>query len=99
MNRKTMKKSEMLAAFDVTCLVAVIACGANAYGIPIHEEVKNLVSPLRSIEVSAVYRTLHRLERKGLVSAWSGDATQSGAGVPSGISGLQQRAGNYFRKH
>jgi DNA-binding PadR family transcriptional regulator len=71
----------------MSCLVAVIACGANAYGIPIHEEVKNLVSPLRSIALSAVYRTLDRLEQKGLVSSWYGDATLERGG----------RAKRYFR--
>jgi DNA-binding PadR family transcriptional regulator len=82
-----MKKSQTLAAFDVSCLVAVVACGANAYGIPIHEEVKNLVSPLRSIALSAVYRTLDRLEQRGLVSSWYGEATPERGG----------RAKRYFR--
>jgi DNA-binding PadR family transcriptional regulator len=82
-----MKKSQTLAAFDVMCLVAVIACGANAYGIPIHKGVKKLVSPLRSIALSAVYRTLRLLERKGVVSSRYGGATPERGG----------RAKRYFR--
>ena len=70
-------KSQTLAAFDVMCLLAVIACGENAYGLPIYEEVKKLVSllPTSSITLSTVYRTLNRLEEKGLVSSWYGDTT------------------------
>ena len=84
---REMKTSHTLAAFDVICLVAVIACAANAYRIPIHKEVKKLVSPLRSIALSAVYRTLDRLERKGSVSSWYGDASPERGG----------RAKRYFR--
>jgi PadR family transcriptional regulator, regulatory protein PadR len=81
-----LKKSQ-LAPFDVICLVAVVACGANAYGLPIQEEVEKLASPRRSIGLGVVYRTLDRLERKGLVSSWYGDATPERGG----------RAKRYFR--
>jgi DNA-binding PadR family transcriptional regulator len=63
---------------DVICLAAVIACGENAYGLPIFDEVKKLVFPLpsSSITLGAVYRTLDGLEQKGLVSSWyDGDAS------------------------
>jgi DNA-binding PadR family transcriptional regulator len=74
--------ADSLGEFEVLVLTAVIAAGQDAYGVTIHEGVEELVSSKRNVSAGAIYTTLGRLEEKGLVESWFGDATQQRGGRP-----------------
>lgn len=58
-----------LGQFEQVVLAAVLALGANAYGVTIHAKVEELSKP-RKITRGAVYATLDRMENKGLITSW-----------------------------
>jgi DNA-binding PadR family transcriptional regulator len=50
------------------------------YGVPITEEIERRTG--RSVSPAAVYVTLRRLEKKGLVTSWLGDPLPERGGKP-----------------
>ena len=60
-------------------MTAVILLGKNAYGMTIHEKVEEL-RPRAVTSIGAVYTTLDRLEKKGLVRSWYSDPTPERGG-------------------
>ena len=52
-------------------LLAVMQAGAEAYGITIHAELRQRAR--RRVSLAAVYMTLDRLERKGLLTSTLSD--------------------------
>ena len=60
---------DSLGQFEQIVLTAVLALGANAYGVTIHAKVEELSKP-RKITRGAVYATLDRMENKGLITSW-----------------------------
>jgi len=81
-----MAKAESLGQFEQLVLTAVLTLGQDAYGITIHEKVRELVHP-KSVSLGAVYVTLERLEEKGLVTSRLSDPTPERGG----------RAKRYYR--
>jgi PadR family transcriptional regulator PadR len=61
-----------LGEFEQLVLLAIAHLGGNAYGIPIVEEIERRTG--RTVARAAVYITLRRLEEKGFISTWIGDA-------------------------
>jgi PadR family transcriptional regulator PadR len=68
----------MLGEFEFLLLAAAVRIGENAYGAAIREEVER--STLRRCSIGALYTTLDRLEGKGLIETWMGDATPERGG-------------------
>ena len=57
----------VLGEFEQIVLLAVLQAGDHAYGIAVHEELKQRAG--RRVALGAVYMTLDRLEKKGLLTS------------------------------
>jgi PadR family transcriptional regulator, regulatory protein PadR len=67
-----------LGEFEQMVLLAILQLGEGVYGVPIVEEIERRTG--RSVARAAVYVTLRRLERKGLLESWMGDPTEERGG-------------------
>lgn len=67
-----------LGEFEEIILLAVLRLGKNAYGMRIRREVEDGVG--RATSIGAIYTTLERLQQKGIVSSWQGEATPERGG-------------------
>ena len=63
----------MLGEFEYLVLSAAARLGDDAYGAAIREEVEHAARQRCSI--GALYTTIDRLEKKGLLTTWMGDPT------------------------
>jgi DNA-binding PadR family transcriptional regulator len=59
--------------FEQMVLLAILHVGEEAYGVPIVEEIERRTG--RSVSRAAVYVTLRRLEKRGLVTSWMSEPT------------------------
>lgn len=80
-----MPKGAQLGEFEHLILLALLRLDSEAYGVRIRQEIEDRTG--RPATVGAVYVTLDRLEQKGLVESWTGEATPERGG----------RAKRYFR--
>lgn len=62
-----------LGEFEQMVLLAMLHVEGDVYGVPIVEEIERRTG--RSVSRSAVYVTLRRLEKRGLVTSWMGEPT------------------------
>jgi DNA-binding PadR family transcriptional regulator len=69
---------EGLGEFEQLVLLALVRLGEHAYGVSVHEEIEQRAG--RAVTLGAVYKTLARLEAKGLVAAFTGDPTPERGG-------------------
>jgi PadR family transcriptional regulator PadR len=74
-----------LGSFEEYVLFATLRLGEQAYGAKIRQTVEDATG--RSVSIGAIYATLDRLERKGFITSWQGEATPERGG----------RAKRYFR--
>jgi DNA-binding PadR family transcriptional regulator len=87
--------SETLGGFEKLLLLAVLRLGREAYGAAIFEELEERTA--RGVAPGAVYVTLRRLEKRGLVRARVGESTPERGGrakkiyalEPSGLAALR----------
>jgi DNA-binding PadR family transcriptional regulator len=70
----------MLGDFEYLIITAAVRLGDEAYGASIRREVEQATGSRCSI--GALYTTLDRLEVKGLLKTWMGDATPQRGGRP-----------------
>jgi DNA-binding PadR family transcriptional regulator len=68
-----MGKGDFLGEFEQVVLLAVLRQEHEAYGMSIRREIEESVG--RDVTIGAVYGTLDRLERKGLVRTCDGEPT------------------------
>lgn len=68
----------MLGELEQIVLLAVLRVGDGAYGVPVHDEIVRLAR--RDLTIGTVYKTLARLEDKGLVRSYEGDPTPQRGG-------------------
>jgi PadR family transcriptional regulator, regulatory protein PadR len=68
----------MLGEFEYLLLSAAARLGDNAYGTSIRKDIED--STGRRCSLGALYTTLDRLETKGLIKTWMGDATPQRGG-------------------
>ena len=68
----------MLGEFEYMLVTAAASLGEKAYGASIREEIES--SAKRACSVGALYTTIDRLEAKGLLKTWMGDATPQRGG-------------------
>ena len=67
-----------LAEFELAVLLAVIHCADAAYAVSVHDELARRRD--RPVSTGAVYVTLDRLERKGLLRSRLGESTPERGG-------------------
>ncbi|HTM26461.1 MAG TPA: helix-turn-helix transcriptional regulator [Vicinamibacterales bacterium] len=67
-----------LGEFEQLVLIAVVRLGDDAYGATVRREIE--ARARRRLSISAVYTTLDRLERKGLVRSRIGNPTPQRGG-------------------
>lgn len=65
--------SQGLGEFEQMVLLAILHVKGEAYGVPIMEEIERRTG--RTVSRAAVYVTLRRLEKRGLVTSWMGEPT------------------------
>lgn len=83
----------MLGPFEALLLMAIQSLDDNAYGVSIHERLKQLTE--KDYNFGAIYGTLSKLEKKGFVSSWVGDPTPERGGRAKRfykVEGLGNRA-------
>jgi DNA-binding PadR family transcriptional regulator len=68
----------MLGEFEYLLLTAAARLGEDAYGAAIRLEIEG-ATKLRC-SIGALYTTLDRLEKKGLLETWMGEATPQRGG-------------------
>ena len=68
----------MLGEFEYLLLTATARLGDLAYGAAIRREIEEATG--RRCSIGALYTTLDRLEAKGLMKTWMGEATPERGG-------------------
>lgn len=68
----------MIGEFEYLLLSAAARLGADAYGAAIRLAIEEATR--RRCSLGALYTTLDRLEAKGLIETWMGDATAERGG-------------------
>ncbi|HEY6185039.1 MAG TPA: PadR family transcriptional regulator [Terriglobales bacterium] len=68
----------MLGEFEYALITAAVNLGENAYGAAIRESIEQATG--RKCSIGALYTTIERLETKGLVQTWMGEATPQRGG-------------------
>lgn len=67
-----------IGQFEYLLLTAAARLGEEAYGAAIRQEIQGATK--RRCSIGALYTTLDRLETKGLLKTWMGDATPQRGG-------------------
>lgn len=75
-----MGKGDFLGEFEHLVLLAVLRLGNEGYGMEVRRELES--SAGRSVTIGAVYATLDRLDRKGLLSSTRTDPEPGSGGRP-----------------
>ncbi len=73
-----MSKGSNLGEFEILVLVTILRLGQNAYGISIRDELDQRAG--RQVSIGALYATLERLQRKGLIRSRHGEPTAERGG-------------------
>ena len=89
----------MLGELEQVVMLAVLRLDGEAYGVPIRNEIAERSG--RELTLATVYKTLSRLEDKGLVASYEGDPTPQRGGrrkrfydvTPAGRQTLKQSVG------
>lgn len=68
----------MLGEFEYLLLTATARLGDGAYGAAIRREIE--LATGRGCSLGALYTTIDRLESKGLIETWMGEATAQRGG-------------------
>lgn len=68
----------MLGEFEYLLITVAAGLGENAYGAAIREEIEATTD--RRCSLGALYTTIDRLEKKGLLKTWMGEATAQRGG-------------------
>ncbi len=68
----------MLGELEQVVLLGILRVGEDAYGVPILREIERQTG--RELTLASVYKTLSRLEEKGLVTSRIGDPTPTRGG-------------------
>jgi len=71
-------KDSYLGEFEELVLLAILKLKDNAYGTTVRDALEEATG--RSISIGALYATFDRLERKGFVKSWQGEATPERGG-------------------
>jgi PadR family transcriptional regulator, regulatory protein PadR len=80
-----MGSEKSITNFELMVMLALIQCGAEAYGVPITQEIERYSG--HDVAVGSVYAALERLEARGLITSKIGEPTAERGG----------RAKRYFK--
>jgi DNA-binding PadR family transcriptional regulator len=88
----------MIGEFEYLLITAAARLDAEAYGAAIRRKIEDATG--RRCSIGALYTTLDRLETKGLVKTWMGEATAQRGGrakrmVRVSTKGVQEAAAFY----
>jgi DNA-binding PadR family transcriptional regulator len=75
-----MKPSASLGEFEQVVLLAILRLDKQAYGVTIRSEIALCTG--REPAPGALYTTLDRMQEKGIVRSWFGEATPQRGGRP-----------------
>ena len=92
-----------LGSFEYKILSVLLRQPRDAYGATLQERIEETTG--RGVSIGALYTTLDRLERKGLVSSWWGEPTTERGGrrkryykiEASGAEAVHRTAAMYAR--
>lgn len=73
-----MKSQSSLTDTELMTLLAILRLGDEAYGVPLCEELTRMTE--RTAALASVYKTLLRLEERGLISCRIGEPTAERGG-------------------
>ncbi|TWX51127.1 PadR family transcriptional regulator [Colwellia hornerae] len=65
-------KKSYLGEFEHLVLLSVMHLGEDAYGVTVRRHLKNTID--RDVSIGALYSTVERLEKKGLITSKKGEA-------------------------
>ena len=68
----------MLGEFEYLLISAAAGLGEESYGAAIRQEIETITG--RKCSIGALYTTIDRLETKGFLKTWMGDATPQRGG-------------------
>lgn len=68
----------MLGELEQLVILGVLHAGRDAYGVPVHDEIQRRAG--RDLTLGTIYKTLTRLEDKGLVASRIGEPTAQRGG-------------------
>ena len=93
----------MLGEFEYLLITAAANLGEDAYGVSIRAEIQSTTG--RQCSLGALYTTIDRLEKKGLLKTWMGDATPERGGrakrlvqvTPQGVQAAKDFYGAVLR--
>ena len=71
---------EVLGEFEYLLISAASRLGDSAYGVSIRREIEEATG--RACSLGALYTTIDRLEDKGFLTTWMGEATARRGGRP-----------------
>jgi DNA-binding PadR family transcriptional regulator len=71
---------DYLGEFEQMVLLSIMRLGQQAYGLAIRDELESVAG--RSPSSGALYTTLDRMEKKGLLASSAGEITQERGGRP-----------------
>ena len=80
LDQTNMTKEKFLGEFEQFVLLACLQLGPNAYGASLRQLLHDSIQ--RDVAIGALYSTLERLEKKGMVTSWFGEATAQRGGKP-----------------
>jgi len=69
---------DTLGDLEQIVLLAVLRSGDDAYGVPVQDEIRRRAR--RELALGTIYKTLSRLEAKGLVASRVGEPTSERGG-------------------
>lgn len=69
---------KFLGEFEELILLAILKLSDNAYGVPIAETIEEFSG--KRVSIGALYTSLGRLEEKGFIRSWVGEATEERGG-------------------
>ena len=71
---------DFLGEFEQMVLLSIVQLGDDAYGVRIREEIETRTG--KDVARGALYTTLDRMERKGLVVSSAGEGSRERGGRP-----------------
>ena len=69
---------QRLGDFELLVISAILRTQPEAYGVPIRNAIQDRTG--RTVTLGAVYTTLRRLEKKGLLASWAAEPTNERGG-------------------
>jgi len=65
--------NEQLSDLEILALAGIVRLDEEAYGVSIRDEIRRCTG--RSVSIGSLYKALHRLEERGMVSTEVGEPT------------------------